>query len=299
MNQLLVFSKLTEYALKEEEIGMNVSQVSFCGKSNYSSYDANRPNTERIRDDLRKGTGFDSYVSTSQGTSRTSKGHNKKAHNPYKTACLIAAFLKLASMVAGGVTEPQDTTDVNAKAGESVDKYAIVYDIPADVIMDYNNLSNPIFGTNTTISIPSMFDHVGEKIDELQEDLYKRGTDFAEAAEITEQIEELQDVQQMQSEIATMYTDGDFVYFLITLPTDETATETQRQFDGYINVEKFKDIFGIKDGVIRKYNDVEYSWGSDEYGGYKDYTGNILRNGETVKVPVSAVKVSLIEQLKD
>ncbi len=278
---------------------MNISQVSFCGNNGYSQYDSRRQNTERIRQDLRKETGFDSYVSSAQKAPRTNKGHKKQASNPYKWICLLMAMLKISSMVAGGVTEPQDVSDVKAKAGENVDKYAIVYNIPAEVIMDYNNLSSSVFGTDTTISIPSLYDHVGSEIDELQDDLYRRGTDVEEADEITEQIEDLQVVQQLQSEIATMYTDGDFVYFLLTLPTDETATDIQKQYNGSINVEEFKDIFGIKDEVIRKHNNVDYSWGSNEYGGYKDYTGNQLVNGQTIKVPTSAVKVGLIESLED
>lgn len=278
---------------------MNISKVSFCGNSNYSQYDNYGRNTERVRADLRKETGFDEYVSSSDKTSKKPSHSKKKSHNPYKALCLLFAFGKLASMVAGGVAEPQDETTVNAKAGEDVNKYAVVYNMPAEAIMDYNNLSSPILGTNMTISIPSSFDHVGSEIEELQEDLYRRTTDAEEADEIAREIEELQDVQALQSEIATMYTDGDFVYFYITLPTDETASETQLKYNGHINVESFKDIFGIKDGVIRKHNDMSYSWGSDEYGGYKDYTGNTLWNGQTIKVPTSAVKLSLIESLKD
>ena len=278
---------------------MNISKVSFCGNSNYSQYDNYGRNTERVRTDLRKSTGFDEYVSSSDKTSKKPSHSKKKSHNPYKTLCLLYVFMKIGTMFTGGLLDPQDETTINAKAGEDINDYALVYDMPVEAIMDYNNLSSPILGTNMTISMPSSFDHVGSEIDELQEDLYRRTTSAEEAIEIAQEIEELQDVQKLQSEIAKMYTDGDFVYFYITLPTDETASETQLQYNGHINVESFKDIFGIKDGVIRKHNDMDYSWGSNEYGGYKDYTGNTLWNGQTIKVPTSAVKLSLIESLND
>lgn len=278
---------------------MNISKVSFCGNSNYSQYDNYGKNTERVRTDLRKSTGFDEYVSSSDKTSKKPSHSKKKSHNPYKTLCLLYVFMKIGTMFTGGLLDPQDETTINAKAGEDINDYALVYDMPVEAIMDYNNLSSPILGTNMTISMPSSFDHVGSEIDELQEDLYRRTTSAEEAIEIAQEIEELQDVQKLQSEIAKMYTDGDFVYFYITLPTDETASETQLQYNGHINVETFKDIFGIKDGVIRKHNNMDYSWGSNEYGGYKDYTGNTLWNGQTIKVPTSAVKLSLIESLND
>lgn len=278
---------------------MNISKVSFCGNSNYSQYDNYGRNTERVRTDLRKSTGFDEYVSSSDKTSKKPSHSKKKSHNPYKTLCLLYVFMKIGTMFTGGLLDPQDETTINAKAGEDINDYALVYDMPVEAIMDYNNLTSSILGKDMTISMPSSFDHVGSEIDELQKDLYRRTTNAEEAAEIAQEIEELQDVQKLQSEIAKMYTDGDFVYFYITLPTDETASETQLQYNGHINVETFKDIFGIKDGVIRKHNNMDYAWGSNEYGGYKDYTVNTLRNGQTIKVPTSAVKLSLIESLND
>ena len=263
---------------------MIISKVSFCGNSNYSQYDTQGRNTERVRSDLRKSTGFDEYVSNSDKAPKKASHSKKKSHNPYKALCMLFIVGKIAQMFAGGVFEPQDQTTINAKAGENVNDYALVYDMPAEAIMDYNNLSNPILGTDMTISIPSSFDHVGDEIAELQEDLYRRTTDEEEATKIVQKIEKLQNVQKDQAEIATMYTDGDFVYFLI---------------NSKINVEDFKKAFGIKDEVIREHNDMDFFWDSDEYGGYKDYRANMLNEGQTIKVPTSAVKVRLIEDLKD
>lgn len=262
---------------------MNISQVSFCGNRNYSQYDSYEKNTEKVKADLRKDTGFDEYISSSDKTSKKTSHSKKKSHNPYKALCLIYAFIKIGSMLAAGVGEPQEQTTVNVKAGEDVNKYAVVYDMPVETIMDYNNLSSSILGTDMTISIPSSFDHVGDEIAELQEDLYRRTTDEEEAEKIVQKIEKLQNVQKDQAEIATMYTDGEFVYFLI---------------NSKINVEDFKDVFGIKDEVIREHNDMDFFWDSDEYGGYKDYRANTLNEGQTIKVPTSAVKVRLIEDLK-
>ena len=279
---------------------MNISAISFCGSNNQSRYTYRNTDSQRYVDELRREAGFDSYQKHQEST--TIRTPHRKIHhplNPYKTICLAGAALKLLSMLHSCSVQPQGIVDVNAKAGESLSDYALVYNIDEDAIKDYNNLSEPILGTDMVLSIPSSFDPLSDKIAECTLELYQKDLDAEEQAELVDDIEKLRQIQQLQSEIATMYSDGEYAYFLITLPTDETATETQAGYRGRINVEEFKEIFGIKDGEIKKHNDIDYTWGGDEYGSYMDYTVANLYNGQTIKVPVKSVDTKYIEELND
>ncbi len=280
---------------------MNISSISFCGNNNNQSrYTYRDTESQRFVDELRREAGFDSFQKQPESTIITTSRKNGQHHfNPYKTICLFAAALKLLSVLHSCASEPQGVVDVNAKAGENLADYAFVYNVDEDAIKDYNNLTSSVLGNDTVLSIPSAFDPVGEKIAQYTIDLYGKGVDEEEQAELVEDIEQLRAIQQLQSEIATMYSDGKYAYFLITLPTDETATETQAGYGGCINVEEFKEIFGIKDGVIKDHNDISYTWGGDEYGSYMDFTVATLSDGQTIKVPVGAVDVKYIDELND
>lgn len=280
---------------------MNISSISFCGNNNNQSrYTYRDTESQRFVDELRKEAGFDSFQKQPESTIITTSRKNGQHHfNPYKAICLIGAALKLLSVMHSCYSEPQGVVEVNAKAGDNLADYALVYNIDEEAIKDYNSLKSSVLGNDRVLSIPSAFDPVGDKIAEYTFDLYSRGLDDKEQTELVSDIEELREIQQLQSEIATMYSDGKYAYFLITLPTDETATETQADFGGRINVEKFKEIFGIKDGVIKDHNDIEYTWGGDEYGSYMDYTVATLSDGQTIKVPLSAVGIKYIDELND
>ncbi len=279
---------------------MNISSISFCGNNNQSKYTYRDTESQRYVDELRREAGFDSYQKSTESTIINTSRKPQHHFNPYKVLCLAGVTLKMLSMLHSCATEPASVVDVNAKAGESLSDYALVYNIDEEAIKDYNNLSSPVLGSDTVLSIPSTFNHpICDEIAEYTFDLYSKDLDEQEQAELVSDIEELRKLQQLQSEIATMYTDGDYAYFLITLPTDETATETQAGYGGHINVEQFKEIFGIKDGVIKDHNNIDYTWCGNEYGSYMDYTIATLYNGQTIKVPVKSVAVKYIDALND
>lgn len=287
---------------------MNISNISFCGNraNNYSNYETPKYNgkySEQAyikRENLRKNSGLDSYENSAKSTTKNNK-NNQKQINPYKLMLLGLAALKIGTMAHSCATEPEKVVNVDVEAGTAIVELADTYGVDEDIIKSFNCLFDDTVSEQMTLKIPSEFEHpLEEKIEDLQENLFSDKLNAEKRAELEEEIQNMQEVQEIQSDIAKAYTDGDFVYFLITLPQDETATDIQKQYEyGSINVEEFKDIFGIKDGVIKKYNNIDYSWGSDEFGGYKDYTTNSLYNGKVIKVPVSAVSVKNIEALDD
>lgn len=285
---------------------MNISNVSFCGSrnNNYREYETpkyNRRFSERAsyqRETLRKNSGLDTYDKTAKSTIRSGK-KKQKPINPYKLALLGLAVLKIGTMAHSCATEPKKTVSINVNPGTAIVEIADTYGVDEDIIKSFNGLTEDTIPRSMTITIPSEYEHpLDDKIEDLQDDLFSNKLDAKERAELEEEVKNMQEVQALQSDIAKAYTDGNYVYFQITLPQDETATDIQKQYEyGYINVEKFKDIFGIKDGVIRKYNDISYTWGSNEFHDYKDYTNSKLYNGSIIKVPVSAISVKDIEEI--
>ena len=286
---------------------MNISSISFCG-SNNGTYRTNRSshtsastnckfaeNANMDRAHLRNGTGFDSYEPSTKGVQKKHT-QKKQKFNPYKAAVLGYAALKVMQMLAGQVGQPEQVVDIQARRGDDLNKYAVVYDVPVESLMAYNELESTLLPYDMQISIPSAYEHpIVDEMEELQDDLYSNRLDDEERAEIIDEMADLAEIQQMQSEIATMCTDGEFVYFTITLPRGDEATDIQKKYDGRINVETFKDIYGIKDGVIKdNNNNISFTWGLGEYGGYMDWTTASLKNGDTIKVPVSAVTMKQV-----
>ena len=270
---------------------MNISQVSFAGSRINNSYANNARNK---RNELRRRSGFEDTTDTLEINKKP------KSKNPYKTALALLLATNMALGAHSCMSTAPLTTEVVVEAGTSITELAERYGVDPIIIKSQNNIDGDIIQTSCTIVIPSDFETpVEEEIDDLQENLFKKNIDNEEREKIEAEIDRLLELEQLQSEIAVAYTDGDYAYFTITLPNDETATPTQQKYKYGINVEDFKDIFGIKDGVIKKHNDMGFFWDSDETGGFMNYTGNTLSNGETIKVPVSAVSLKYIESLND
>lgn len=273
---------------------MNISNISFCGTANNNGRRATASsrtsaahnggyaqNASIQRNNLRKSSGLDSYESNNSGNVQQHK--KKKPINPYKLGLLGLAALKLLSVMHSCATEPDPTATVFANAGEDVGIYAEMYGSSEEAIMAYNKLQSDVLGQNMEIVIPSLYEHpVDDEIEELQENLFSNSLDTDERAKTEDEIAQLQALQQLQDETAVSYTDGDYIYFTITNPEG-------------VNVETFKGIFGIKDGVVKKHNDIGFTWGSNEYGGYMDYTGAHLREGQTIKVPTGSVSMKYVE----
>lgn len=273
---------------------MNISNISFCGTTNNNGRRATASsrtsaahnggyaeNASIQRNNLRKSAGLDSFESNNNTNVQNNK--KKKPMNPYKLGLLGLAVLKMLSMMHSCATEPDPTAIAFANAGEDVGMYAERYGSSEEAIMAYNKLSSDILNEDMELVIPALYEHpVDGEIEELQEDLYSNKLDAEERTQTEEEIAQLQALQQLQDETAVSYIDGDYIYFTIKNP------------DG-VNVETFKGIFGIKDGVVKKHNDIDFTWGSNEYGGYMDFTGAYLREGETIRIPNGSVAMKYVD----
>lgn len=127
-----------------------------------------------------------------------------------------------------------------------------------------------------TIKMPEKYDGLEEKISDIEERLESTKLDYAERNMLKSQLNSIKARQDCQHELAQTYLspNGKYVYII---PNDYG-----------IALEEIKEAFGIKDGVIRDYNNIEdYTWGiTPEIGtGYRDYTRS-LTPYEGIKVPV-------------
>ena len=290
---------------------MSISNISFKGTDNNYRRTASSARTSAAhngvysenasiqRNNLRKNSGLDSYESSSAKKQQSQpKPHHKIDYG--KLALLGIAVLETIALLVPNGQEPNELVKVNVGAGEDVGLYGEMYGSTEYAIIVYNKLQSDITPYAMELSIPAMYEHpVVAEIEEVQNELFTKKLDADERTEKHAEVAELLEIQKLQSEIATSCTDGDFVYYTITLPRDESATSTQAGYNGSINVEEFKDIFGIKDGVLRKHNNLDFTWGSNGYENYMDYTGARFYDGQTVKVPADAISMKYIEVDED
>ncbi len=99
--------------------------------------------------------------------------------------------------------------------------------------------------------------------------------------------------QEKQNEIATSYRDGDFVYYIIN-PSDEESEPNS------ISVTKFKDLFDIEDGVLKKYNHLDRCYTDtapdpDGHRGIYTYDLHMFEEGDVIKVPINAIETDDID----
>lgn len=280
---------------------MNISQISFCGsnQSRYGRYESTKTSSNpyvrkaaSTRENLRTSSGIpeDDYTFTTRKSTRK----NKKL-NPWKAACIGLALANVINFAAVKGNNPQDAATITAPAGTSIIDIADIYGVDADIIQQYNHLDSDYITYSTELIIPTEYDYIGDEIESLKEDLYRKSTSQEERAEIEERIQALQNKQTIQQQIAQCYTDGEYIYFKITLPKDDTATSVQQEYKYGINVEEFKFLFDIKDSAIKDNNNISFTWDSDEYGGFQNYSTETLRDGQVIKVPMNAIKTNNIQ----
>ena len=187
-------------------------------------------------------------------------------------------------------SKPAETLDVatiHVDYGTSINQVADIYGSDADVIMEANDLDSEKITKGRRIVIPSAYNPVNDEIMSLQEQLFSSDLKADKREEIEDKILELQNTIYLQEQIASTYSDGEFIYFKITLPTDETASNTQKSYNGKINVEEFKHIFNIQDGAIKDNNSIGFDW--TECGTVMEYSNQDLLDGDVIKVPVGAI----------
>lgn len=274
---------------------MSISNVSFAaGRANYN----NGPEVPSFMNEPRRSS-YSQRTNPRQAEQDSYKPSkrrvygSKKRHNPFlSTMKTVAATLAAVSVVNVCSTQVQKVpaeVTVPYTPQASITELAEIYDVDVEAIIDHNNIiSDNDLLVRSELVIPSDFDYVQEKIETLKNKLYDEDLTVEERNEIQETIQLLEAKKEYQDSIATVYTDGKYVYFEI-----KDASET---FSGSINVEKFKNVFDIKDGEMRRYNmdKIKGDWEKDtdfEFDdGYFDYTGNYLTTGETYKVKVKSIE---------
>lgn len=293
---------------------MNISQISFCGREQ-NQYVINNSKLSQqaaeTRAQLRQNSALaaDTYEFSTRPVAQKTRPQAQKAakniqHKKTKTVnadkynrlvkensifrCL-ALGLSAIGCVACLSSEPAEGLDaatIHADYGTSISQLAEIYGTDADVILEANDLESDRLSKSMKLIIPSEYNPINDEIKELQEKLFSSNLDKEERKEIENQILNLQNQVYLQNEIAKSYTDGEFVYFKITLPTDETATHTQGKYNGQINVETFKNIFNIEDGAIKDNNNIGFEW--TECGTVMEYSNQDLYDGQIVKIPADS-----------
>ena len=283
---------------------MNISQISFCGREQ-NEYAVNHSKISQqaaaTRAQLRENSGlqYDTFEFSSKPVqkqktqpTRTKKHPNKntktvdankyaklvKENSFFRALVVGASAIGCAACLLGKPAETLYAVTVPVSYGDSIVQIAEIYGSDSDVIIEANNLEGHEVEKSMRIVIPSEYNPIEDEIKELQEKLFSSDLKQDEREEI-----------ERQQSIAQAYTDGEFIYFKITLPTDGTQSTIQAQYEGSINVEEFKRIFNIADGAIKDNNYIGFEW--TEGGTVMEYSNQDLYDGDVIKVPVDAITI--------
>ncbi|MCD7779499.1 MAG: hypothetical protein LUH05_02365 [Candidatus Gastranaerophilales bacterium] len=289
---------------------MNISAVSFGNKEDYDIdipswvNDNHRPQSTLERTPQKdqfqkqpvKKTSHNSSVKKQGNNHKNTKGKRKIKGSVRGFAAGVLSVLMVNAGIAG-VSQIGNTNTVTIPYDDSSSIYEIAdtYDVDAEAILSYNGITEDTdLEELTEISIPSSYDYIQDEIDSLQEKLYNTKTSDEEREEISEQINALKEKREYQQNIATVYTDGKYVYFEIKEIDENSPEEIYENFKYGINVEIFKDIFDIEDGAVRKYNNLSRVYVSgdpevEEDKGYYSYSNNRFSAGDVIKVPVKSI----------
>lgn len=294
---------------------MNISQISFCGREQ-NEYAVNHSSISQqaaaTRAQLRGNTKlpYDTFEISSKPIQAKKQQHpqHKKAiskktkvvdadkyaklvkeNSFFRALVLGASAIGCVVCLHGKPAETLDAVTVPVSYGDSIIQLAEIYGSDSDVIIEANDLEGNKIEKSMRIVIPSEYKPIENEIKELQENLFSSDLKQKEREEIETKIINLQNQIEVQSNIAQTYTDGEFIYFKITLPTDGTQSSIQAQYEGSINVEEFKRIFNIADGAIKDNNYIGFEW--TEGGTVMEYSNQDLYDGDVIKVPVDAVTI--------
>ena len=259
---------------------MAINSLSFCG----SYYDKEPIRTSRSTTTSR-GSGYSRTRSASGDSFERTTRHTNKKPTKKGTSPLIKTTAKILIPVmiyAGGVqmgkkAQVEDFLEapygVVINAQQSYEQLAETTGIPVDVILWANEAKDAQAVPKKAI-IPNAYDATKEERAELEE---KVASGEASGKDL-EKLEKLNVRKEKQDELATVYVNDNGKVLIIP--------------NGYVSCEDLKDAFGIKDGVILKYNREElgYTWGvgGPDGRGYKDYTGaNVPSSG--IEIPLSKI----------
>jgi hypothetical protein len=134
---------------------------------------------------------------------------------------------------------------------------------------------------NGTLSIPVKYDYIQEEIDEKREAVFSPFSSSETKESNYRYIQKLQEKQEYQQSIATVYKEGDFIYFNLIFNDREG-----------ISVEEFKKIFDIKDGELSaiEENGIKKDWTVGEY--YAGNDSHLLTSGMILVIGEDGINTS-------
>lgn len=267
----------------------NLDVPSFMNRPSQRAYSSQSLERTPSKDRLER-----SHASRSRNSHKNKKSSGKGIRG---FAIGAAAAMLLNFGVAQSKSVPNVVT-IPYDASSSITEIAETYNADINAILDYNNIDeNTDLSSISELKIPSSYSAVQDEIQQLQNKLYNGKLSEDERNEIENQIALLQDKQALQNEIATVYTDGKYVYIQVKALSEDSSDEAQSMLAyGGINAERLKDVFDIEDGAIRRNNHISSQWKAYEDSfpegpsGYFDYTGAFISSGDTIKVPVKAIE---------
>lgn len=214
------------------------------------------------------GKNYKSYSDT-QGDVYVPRKRTRHSHVKQNVAKGVVGCACALCLIAGGanLVNKLKPVEPNYNAHNHTASYVeVVTDVDARAILLANGIKSADEPLGEII-LPYEYKVYEDEINNLEEQLSGKLSD-KKREELTERLNELTNKQEEQDALATVYVDENGKYAYI-IPTR-----------GGISAETIKDAFGIKDGVIRTYNNLDFSWGvdgeGDTKGYYRDYTDSVV-----------------------
>lgn len=198
-----------------------------------------------------------------------------------KAAALIMTLCISAGIATGCSSSVDTAVGIDHYIAETATTEGIQsdlqqYEAPQSVIFIANNVNTiQELKDKSKVIIPERYDYMTEKIAYREAELQKGNLSKKEEEKHTVALTNLLAAQELQAETADVYADKHTIYY---------------QLKKDINVEDFKDIFWIVEGVIAKNNNIqgryftEKNSMNDSYS-YIDYSYATLEEGTVIRIP--------------
>lgn len=243
---------------------MNIAPISF-GQHHYNRHELSIPATNAQN--------FNDEFIPREQHKRIVADKNNNILFSRAMALTAALFLVLTQAHACETKRNSYISEIPYSESISLEEVAEDYNSNPYFLEEYNNIDD-YEEVPEVLKIPERQNLLEDKITELTKKYDNDKLTPEQKQAYRQQITDLQNKQDLQNKLAEVYADGKYTYFLLK---------------SNINVEKFKDIFDIKDGRIKAYNKLtDYGWGpyDPDMGTYKDYTKCTLHEGDIIKIPL-------------
>ncbi len=276
---------------------MNLKTISFNG-----IYKSNRNTSTKGKSIKQHATDFkdEIYLSEISSTKHNSNKRNKQSIS-FRTAAIGTTLALLITFFNANNTIKKPLYIKFNPTETSITAIAEENNCDLNFLLNYNNInSNTDLNSISEIIVPSSYDYLQTEIQKIQKLLTNAKLKESKKEELKKTLSAIQSKQKEQNEVAKAYTDGEYIYLVINIKENN---ENEKYKFG-INIETLKKLFDIKDGAIKKNNELNTRLETYENGkgSYIDYTYNWFHTGDIIKVPVSAIQtkdINLSNYLED